>query len=163
MHYWGDKWFQKNGKDLDEAISYCMKTWRTWGRIGTHGKEKYGTFRDHAYFFSCRNPLHDLFYPGHVAFRWNRTFNEKISGYIVKLDFLLGDIIRFLRLYKLIHWYQAQVYNYAIQQACKKYPNIVDELVSDLDGYELVKPGIFGKIDGVKIHKKYWKDWNEDV
>ncbi len=39
---------------------------------------------------------------------------------------------------------------------CKKHPNIIDELVADLDGYELVRPGIFGQIDGKTIHDKYW-------
>jgi hypothetical protein len=39
---------------------------------------------------------------------------------------------------------------------CKKHPHIIDEIVSSLDGYEFVKPGIFGKVDGQTIHDKYW-------
>lgn len=156
-HIWGDAWFEKNGKDLDKAIIYCMTTWKKYGRIGSHGKEKYGTFRDHPYFFTGYNPLHDIFYPGHVAYRWKWIFGETIGKYIVELDFKLGDIIRFLKLHKLVQLYQGLVYNYAIQQACKKYPEIIDEIVADLEGYELVKPGIFGKIDGIEIHNKYWK------
>jgi hypothetical protein len=44
---------------------------------------------------------------------------------------------------------------------CKKYPMIIDELVADLDGYEMVKPGIFGPVDGVEINKKYWTSYDE--
>lgn len=43
-HMWGDTWFEKNGNDLDVAINYIMSTWTTYGRIGTHGKEKYGCY-----------------------------------------------------------------------------------------------------------------------
>lgn len=147
FHVWGDPWFQKHGKDLDNAIDYCMDTWRRYGRIGSHGKEKYGTFRDHVYFYTGWWAFHELVNPGYVSHQWAKFY---------KIDLLLGDLVRFLKLHKPIQWWQKLVYNYAVQRACKKYPNIVDEIVADLDKYELVKPGIFGKIDGVKIHNKYW-------
>ena len=153
-HMWGDKWFQKHGKDLGRAISYIMKTWKRYGRIGSHGKEKYGTFRDHVYFYNAWWAIAELVKPGYVSY--------VLPNWLYKTDLFLGRVVRFLRLHKPIRWYQAQVYNYAVQQACKKYPEIIDEIVADLDGYELVKPGIFGKIDGVKIHKKYWKTVGED-
>ena len=54
------------------------------------------------------------------------------------------------------------MYNYAIQKMCKKYPHIIDELVSDLDGYRMVKPGLFGPIDGTVINKKYWRTYGEE-
>lgn len=149
MHYWGDEWFQKNGKDLDNAISHCMKIWKKYGRIGTHGKEKYGTFRDHVWFYNAWWAIHELIKPGYMYYsQWPRWF--------YKLDLLLGRCVRFLKLYKIVQWYQKHIYNYAIQQACKKYPHIVDELVSNLDGYKFIKPGIFGDIDGEVIHNKYW-------
>ena len=146
-HYWGDSWFQKHGNDHGKAIRYIMNTWRRYGRIGSHGKEKYGTFRDHAYFYRGWWAIHELVKPGYVSHRWPKFY---------KIDLFLGKIVRFLRLYKPIQWWQFQVYNYAIQRACKKYPEIIDELVADLDYCELVKPGIFGKIDGKTIHDKYW-------
>ena len=148
-HYWGDEWFQKNGNDLDSAISYIMKTWKRYGRIGSHGKEKYGTFRDHVYFYRGYWAIHELVNPGYVYYRWPRLF--------MHCEIFLGNVIQFLRLYKPIQWYQSKVYNYAVQKMCKKYPNIVDELVSDLDGYELIKPGIFGNVCGKTIHSKYWR------
>lgn len=151
-HIWNDDWFKENGDDLDSAICYIMNFWRKWGRIGSHGKEKYGTFRDHPYFYNAWWPIHELFKPGHVYYRWSKP--------MYKFDLFLGNIVRFLRLHIPIQWYQKIIYNYAIQQACKKYPKIIDEIVADLDGYELVKPGIFGKIDGVKIHNKYWTTVN---
>lgn len=149
-HVWGDEWFEKNGADLDRAISYCCGIWRKYGRIGTHGKEKYGTFRDQLMSYRAEWPIHELVKPGYVMYRWPRQF--------MRLERKLGTVVRFLRLHKPIQWYQRQVYNYAVQKACKKYPKIIDEIVSDLDGYEWVKPGAFGPIDGVKIHSKYWKE-----
>ncbi len=154
MHMWNDEWFEKNGNDLHNAIDYCMKTWIKYGRIGTHGKEKYGTFRDYVYFYNGYWAIHELVKPGYIYYRWPK--------WLMKLDIKLGRVVQFLRLYVPIQWYQAQVYNYTIQTVCKKYPNIIDELVSDLDGYELVKPGIFGKVDGIVIHKKYWKSFDEE-
>lgn len=150
-HYWGDDWFKEHGADLGKAIDYCMRTWRRYGRIGSHGKEKYGTFRDHVYFYRANWALHELIYPGYVYFQGPR--------WLMHLDIMLGNIIEKLKLYKPIQRWQKIVYNYAIQQACKKYPNIIDELVADLDGYELVKPGIFGPVDGKQIHAKYWKEF----
>jgi len=68
-------------------------------------------------------------------------------------------LTKYTGLHRLGLWYQAQVYNYAVQKMCKKYPEITEELVRDLDGYELIKPGIFGKVDGLKIHNKYWRTY----
>jgi len=152
MHCWGDEWFIKNGNNLDYAISYCIRFWRKWGRIGSHGKEKYGTFRDHIYFWNCT--IEGLIYPGYVRIMWP-WFYWNIDCKIIT------PIVKFIRLNKLVWWYQAQIYNYAIQKMCKKYPNIIDELVSHLDAYKCVKPGIFGKIDGTVINKKYWKIYDE--
>lgn len=148
-HVWGDAWFEKHGRDLDSAISYCTHTWRTWGRIGCGGsKEKYGTFRDNVTFYSGWWAVHDLVKPGYRYYQWGKK--------LMNLEILLGNCVRFLRLDKLVRLWQYQVYNFAIQQACKRYPAIVDEIVADLDYYHLVKPGIFGDVDGTKIHNKYW-------
>lgn len=153
MHEWGDKWFEKNGGDLNSAINYCTRFWRKWGRIGSHGKEKYGTFRDHPYFWN--SGLNGLIWPGYV-----RVVNKFITW---KLDrYIIEPIVKFTSLNKLVWWYQSQIYNYAIQKMCKKYPNIIDELVSDLEGYKCVKPGIFGNIDGIIMHKKYWKEYTQN-
>ena len=147
MHEWGDEWFEKNGDDLYKAINYCIKTWRRYGRIGSFGKEKWGAFRDHIYFWD--GTFTGLVFPGYVRIMWSK-FYWNIDEPILK------PIFRFLLVTKLFHWYQKQVYNFAIQKMCKKCPDIVDELVSDLEGYKMVKPGIFGKIDGTETHNKYW-------
>lgn len=152
MHYWGDDWFEKNGDDLYKAINYCCDVWRTYGRIGTHGKEKYGTFRDQLWAYRAEWPIYELVKPGYLYYRWPK--------WVMRIENKLGNIVRFLRLHRLIQLYQRIVYNYAVQQACKRWPNVIDEIVSDLDGYEWVKPGIFGPIDGAKIHFKYWKSYN---
>jgi len=152
-HDWDDEWFEKNGNSLYSAISYCMNTWRTYGRIGSHGKEKYGTFRDHPYFWD--GGLHSLIWPGYV-YTQNRFIAYTLDWKILK------PITKYTGLHRLGLWYQFQVYNYAIQKMCKKYPEIIDELVSSLNGYELVKPGIFGKVCGKTIHDKYWVTYKNE-
>jgi hypothetical protein len=145
-HQWGDTWFEEHGDKLDIAISYIMRTWKTYGRIGTHGKEKYGTFRDHPYFWD--GGLHSLLYPGYVWIKWPLLYN--FDWHVTK------PFTKYTGLHKLGLWYQKQVYNFAIQRMCKIYPEITDELVSSLDGIEFVKPGIFGNVCGKTIHDKYW-------
>lgn len=150
MHNWGDEDFDWDA--LDKSISYCMRFWERWGRIGSHGKEKYGTFRDHIWLWD--GGIWSLFYPGYVWVKpgfW-RFIYFKVDRYFTR------SFTRKTGLLKLGLWYQSQVYNYAIQKMCKKYPNIIDEIVSHLDGYEMVNPGIFGKVSGKEIHKKYWKE-----
>lgn len=147
-HDWSDDSFDWNA--LNSAINYCTEVWRRWGRIGSHGKEKYGTFRDHIYIWD--GGIWSLFYPGYM--RIKPGFWHFVYFYLDRK--LVIPATRMLGIQKLGHWYQAQVYNYAVQKVCVKYPHIVDEIVSDLGGYEMVKPGIFGKIDGTAIHKKYW-------
>lgn len=150
FHHWGDKDF--DWEALNNAIDYCMIFWTKWGRIGTHGKEKYGTFRDHVYFFN--GSIYSLIYPGRVYIKKGWHF-----WYFYIDCYIFCNFFRYTGLLKLVRWYQAQIYNYAIQKMCKKYPHITDELVSDLDEYEMIKPGIFGKIDGKTIHNKYWKTY----
>lgn len=148
MHYWGDSWFEKHGDNLNKGIILCMSTWRTIGRIGTHGKEKYGTFRDHIYMWD--GGIHSLLYPGYVRIV-NKFLYFKVDKYIIK------PITKYSGLHRLGLLYQSFIYNYAVQKACKLYPDIVDELVADLDGYRMVKPGLFGNINGQTIHDKHWR------
>lgn len=148
MHEYGDEWFNKNGKDFIKITNWCMRIWHKYGRIGTHGKEKFGTFRDHIYMWD--GGLHTLLFPGYVFIKYPFLY-FKIDEYIIK------PFTKFTGLLKLGWKYQSMIYNYTIQKACRKYPHMVDELVSCLDGYEMIKPGIFGNVDGKEIHNKYWK------
>lgn len=151
-HMWGSEWDLKHGNDLNNAINYIMDTWLKCGRIGSHGKEKYGTFRDHPYFWD--GGFHSLIWPGYVSIQ-NSFLYFKLDWYIIK------PITKYTGIHKLGLWYQKQVYNYAIQKMCKKYPEIIDELVSSLDGILLVEPGIFGNVCGKTIRNKYWVKFNE--
>ncbi len=144
-HYWGDSW--PHWDKLHKAIHEILGTWRKWG-VGSHGKEKYGTFRDHVWFYSGHWAIHELVYPGYVYYRWPR--------WVMRLDIKLGRIMQALRLHRPVRWYQRHVYNIAVQRACRKYPEIIDELVADLDFPEHIRPGIFGRINGQVIHDRYW-------
>lgn len=121
------------------------------GRIGSHGKEKYGTFRDHASFWDgsiwhlCRPSA--IWY-GEPPWTW---IHGKIDRY-----FFMG-FTKWTGIRRLFRWWQRQVYNYAIQKMCKKHPHIINEIVSNLDGYRMVKPGLFGNVDGTAIHSRFWR------
>lgn len=53
--------------------------------------------------------------------------------------------------------HQAKMYNKVYQNVLKKHPDIIDELVSEIDGYEMIEPCKWGGVDGKSIHAKYWK------
>lgn len=150
-HDWSDDW--PHWDKLHVAINEILGSWRYW-HVGSHGKEKYGTFRDHVWFYSGNWAIHELVKPGHVYYRWPR--------WVMHLDLQLGRAIQLLHLYKPIQWYQKWVYNITIQRACRRYPEIIDELVSDLDFPELIRPGVFGNVDGLQIHSKYWITHTEE-
>lgn len=148
-HVWGDDWFKKNGEDLGAAITLCATIWRKWGRISCHPKEKWGALQDQSSFYSAFWPVHELVKPGHLYYRWPKLF--------MHVEVYLGKLLKFLQLPRLVRAYQYRVYNYAVQKACARYPHITEEIVVDLDWPEYIKPGIFGDVDGMKIHNKYWK------
>lgn len=151
-HYWGDEDF--DWKNFATAICYCMDFWLKYGRIGSHGKEKYGTFRDHPYFFD--GTLQSLIWPGYCRLMGSSWFYWNIDYKIIK------NICKYTGIRCLVRKYQAFIYNLAIQRMCKKYPHLTDELVEDLDGYKMIKPGIFGKVDGTAIHNKYWTTYEKE-
>lgn len=147
MHYWGDEWFIKNGDKLYEAIDYFENTVYRYARVASYGKEKFGTYRESTTFWD--GGLHGLIYPGYVYVQYP-FLKYTIDAKIIK------PLTRFTGLHALALFYQRIVYNYAIQTAIKRYPEVTDELVKHLYYYELVKPGVFGQVCGKTIHKKYW-------
>lgn len=144
FHVWGDPWFVSHGDTLHRAIHEVLRDWRRWGRLGSHGKEKFGSFRHHVEFYRGEWPIHELVKPGHVYYRWPR--------WAMHAELWLGRLVCTLRLDRPIRWWQGHVYNWALQRACRRYPSVVDELVSDADFPDLIR----GRVDGRTIHDKYW-------
>lgn len=128
MHLWGDNWFRKNGRDLDDAISFILSVNRKWMGPIRSGKEKYGTFREEL----------TNFYP--LAY----------GNFITRL------LCRVPGVEKGVSNYRIFVYNMSIQRACKKWPHLVNELVAEIDYPELVTPGIFGDVCGEDVQNEYW-------
>ena len=145
MHYWGDEWFQKYGKEFDKAICELNNGLRK-SHILVCGKEKFGCYRTD--FFSLWNGSW-LFWNGNWRFDGKKiryTF-DKICKW---LNYKLGIV-------KLVHCWQKREINKLFQTVCKKYPDFVDELICDTDCYMYIKPCKYGDLDGNKIHNKYWK------
>ena len=198
MHYWNDEWFEKNGKDLYEAIDWVEKELRK-NRIRVCGKEKYGTYRDE-YLCWWDGSLTQLLYGPNKYLRppyraskieWLNRLQEKLCDFIYwridsgwtremmrekdndKLMKLIHErfsdkdgnpVDRGLRtkvmktkFYKRYCQRRKDAYNKVFQLACKKWPNVVDELIVDVDGWEWIKPCKWGDADGRAIHDKYWK------
>lgn len=151
-HGWSEKDF--DWESLSKAIYFIMSFWLKLGRIGSHGKEKWGTFRDHPYFWN--GGIWGLIRPGYAYIG-----GPFLSFVYWKVDPIVKFITKYTGIYYLGLKYQAFIYNLAIQKMCKKYPHITDELCSDLDRPELIKPGLFGKVDGMEIHNKYWKTYEK--
>lgn len=151
MHVWGDDWFKEHGHNFYRAIDEVREICRTV-RIGCNFKEKYGSLRENTFFWD--GGFHSLIWPGHYSIR------NKFIAY--RFDPVLSFVTKYTGIHFIGLQIQKTTYNYAFQSVCKRYPKLIDELVSDLDHYELVKPGIFGDVCGTTIHKKYWKTYGEE-
>lgn len=175
MHCWGDKWFKKNGKDLYAAIDFIETRLRKHG-IGICGKEKYGTWRDEFLRFWDGGLYTILFGYSCYIGTWKFHKYPKIRNIVDKIHQFIyyrmdlkhpNSIWKGFQYYnykigltKLIHKYQAYQYNKTLQLACKKWPNVTEELIVMTEGYKMVKPCKWGNVDGEKIHNKYWVTTN---
>ena len=183
MHYWGDKWFQEHGDHLYAAIKETDKAlWKA--KIGCLTKEKYGTRRedmlklwDGGWYTIIYGPRFS--YQPWKYYKWKpfRKLVEGIHSFVYWLDHRivpwtktkygwlykgLADFHRWLGIVALVNKRQAKQYNKIFQLACKKYPDIVDELILDAEGYKMIKPCKWGDVDGEKIHNKYWKTLSDE-
>ena len=154
MHEWGDEWFQQYGNDLHFAICELDNGLRDL-HICVCGKEKYGCYRTDGFSLwngSWRNWIGDYNYSyptnpiGHAF--W------KVYCYF---DIFIQQWNNWLGITKLVSVWQKKQINKLFQKVCKKYPDIIDELIQDTDCYMYIKPGKYGDVDGEKIFHKYWK------
>lgn len=161
MHYWGDEWFIKHGNELSDAIGEIERELRKC-HIGIYGKEKYGTYRDeylrfwdgslYQILFGYRACIGTYRTKGLYKYEWFTNIIDDIHKFIA---YKIPRFPKWLR--KLVNDHQAKMYNKVFQMVCKKYPNIVDELIMCVDGYDMIKPCKWGNIDGKEIHNRYWR------
>jgi len=138
MHYWGDEW--EHWEKLYKVISFIEDYWRTRGRINTAGcKEKYGTFRDYSEFWD--GTVLSLIKP----YR-NGYYKYWIDRCVIK------TITKYTGIRWLFRRYQYWIYNRGINIAVANYPEIKDELLSDLYHYKLLKgPEVYSDVE-----HRYW-------
>lgn len=127
MHSWGDSWPHWN--QLHESISRVMRRWERYGRIGSHGKEKWGEFRHHPCFFD--GTLFTLLYPGYVWIpKWYHwTYFNLDSTWVRRLTYYSG-------IWFLITRYQRLVYELVLWLEVRKYPEIKEELLIDKEDFK---------------------------
>lgn len=153
MHMWGDKWFAEHGDDLHSAIDFCITNMSRWGRINMSlSKEKFGCFRDNALFWE--GTIQSIIFPD-MYYAILPTIYHKFELPI------LAPLLRYMGVVWLVQQYQRFIYNLVIQKVCKKYPEIIHEMVRDLDFPQYIKPGFFGNVDGSEIRNKYWRNIGE--
>lgn len=145
MHQWGDDRF--DWKSLDDAIHLVTSIMWRWGRIGAYGKEKYGTARIGVSFYD--GSLHSLLYPGYVA--------SQFPGWLWSWDlWYISKFCRFIRLTRLINWWQTKIYSYAYSRAIKQFPGIAIEIVCCADAPNLIPefPSIMQKYSMIKTIRR---------
>ena len=183
MHIWGDEWFKKHGDNLYNAIEFIHKYSRKH-HAPIYGKEKWGSFRTEIIGF-WNGSIHQILfgyrcYLGRIRDYKSKFINKCVDlfyGFINILDRRLipikktkfgylyagiSNLNRKIGLVKLVNKYQANIINKTFQLACKKYPDVIDEIISDVDCYKCTKPCKYGDVDGIKIHNKYWKALKEN-
>lgn len=167
MHYWGDEWFKEHGNDFYTAIDRLEKRIRKWAHCGVYGMEKYGAYRDE-YLTMWDGGIRQILTPykgwviGHT---WWAKFLWYIDNHLIpcektKFGWLwvgLSNLNYKIGLVKLVHKWQESRINKAFQVTCKEFPELIDELICDVDCYEMIKPCKWGNVDGTAIHNKYWK------
>ena len=165
MHRWGDEWFKKYGGELDTAICDLENRMRKWARVGVCGKEKWGQYQDE-YFRMWDGGLYEIFF-GYRCCRHGRfeNFLWHVDHMLIPVSKTrfgwryvgLSDFNTLIHLKQLVWKWQARMVNKAFQVTCAEHPDIVDELVSDVECYPMIKPCKWGNVDGEAIHNKYWK------
>lgn len=121
-HEWGDEDFDWTA--LEDAITFCVKNMRRWGRICVHGKEKYGTMR--LEFVTFGFTLHQFFFPPYL-------FKHKLMPkwlWCLDQNLVYGKF----RVYNwLVNWwyvpYQKWLYRFILNRAVKKWPHIKEEII----------------------------------
>lgn len=117
-------------------------------------------FKNHPKLQSLINKIHHFIYYkvdcGNPEKFENETFEEYSTRFKNRKWKGLHHYSNQIGLTKLIQDHQAKYYNKAFQLACKKWPNVKDELIVMVDGYKMIKPCRWGDVDGEEIHNKYW-------
>lgn len=165
MHCWGDEWFTKYGDSFYKAIHKLESRIRSWAKVGISGKEKWGTYRDE-YLTLWDGGITQLFFGYRATYQYNPISRilYRIDHYLIPIHKTkygwrrvgLADLNRFLGITGLVHRWQSRMINKAFQVTCWEYPQFIDELICDVDCYEMIKPCQWGDIDGTEIHGKYW-------
>jgi hypothetical protein len=127
MHDWSDKSVDWRG--IDEAAEFIGSYCRSRALLYGQTKEKYGTVRFYVSFGGLS--LHSICYPGYVYSQFPKWLWILDCDYIgPTLNFLFG---------KLLFKWQKFIYSRAYELALKKWPHLVEEIVSASDHPELIK------------------------
>ena len=152
--YWcGNSYRDEYLRFWDGGLYTILFGYRGW--IGTHHRYKWKWMEDFV------NKIHHFIYFTLDCGTPESTEGESFEDYSKKYENRkwkgLHHYSNQIGLTKLIQDRQAKHYNKAFQLACKKWPNIIDELIAMTDGYKMIKPCKWGDVDGEEIHNKYWK------
>lgn len=146
MHKWGKEGVDFGG--IYDAASYIGGKLRTYGRVNVSDmKEKYGTARVYVSFGWTQ--LHDITHPGYHYIQWK-------GGHYYVPSWLNYLVIP----------YQKWLYRYYYKKALKKFPHLVEEILTGADWSELLlnldpRLSIVRESDNVTV--VHWDSKDPDV
>lgn len=123
-HVWGDDF---DFGAVEDAGHYISTNCQKWARFGVHTKEKYGTLRVSTLYWSCW-PVHSVVYPKHYFYQWSK----KWIGWV---EYPLAELFMFLRVTRLVNWYQDQVLKHFWLKAADKWPHVKEEILDEFRWY----------------------------
>ena len=94
---------------------------------------------------------------GHISKKDDETWEDYSKRYEKRLWKGLSHINMKIGLTDFVNKRKIRKVNNIVQKVCTKHPDIVNEMICDIDFYEWITPCEHGSVDGVEIHKKYWK------
>ena len=131
-HEWGDEWFEKYGRELGAAERYIGRFVKRWSGCRVISKEKYGTIRYEHIF----PPYGAFFIRDHWINKCLRLLGKTYYSYEVLGETREGFFYTtWNRTALYYYWSQLgkKVLKIAIHKACKKFPNVKDEILDDWD------------------------------
>jgi hypothetical protein len=140
-----------DGGIFQPLFGYCISTYT----YSTKGLLKYNWARNLCN--GIRRFIRFKLDLGHISKKENETLNDYSRRYEKRLWKGLSHINMKIGLVDIVNKKKIKKVNEIVQKVCAKHPDIVDEIIMDLDFYEWIKPCEYGNVDGVKIHEKYWK------
>lgn len=134
MHVWGDDWFEEHGGKLYAAERYIWEYTYRWSKCGLISKEKYGSIR-YEWLLPPGGRCYNVLSIKLPFVSWDYDHNSNYRYYWGGGGRFPVIIWRWADswVYRVWKQYGKWVLDRAVRNACKKWPEIKDEILEDYD------------------------------